>query len=102
MLRKCLRKPMGFLAMVFGRQHACYDSHFRTGEYKLAHQLSGQASVEIRFDAYNARTAAFRGIGGYTNDPNTLAFGLVDQRGKTLRVPCGQNDSIDTAGDEFL
>ena len=99
--RKCFRKPIGFLAMIFSIQHTRNHGHPGARRHKLPHQLPCQPAVQPRFYANDARPPAFRSIGGHTNYADAFLFRVVDKRLEKLRVSCRENDSVDPALHEF-
>src|SRR5215469_11205285 len=101
-LRKSFRKSMRLLTMVFRHQHTGHHRYFGPRRQKLPHQFAGETSVQVRLDANDTGAPAVRGVGRYANHADTLVFCFIDQRGQTLGVPGGQNNSIHTARDELF
>ena len=90
-----LRKSRSVFAVIFGREHAGDDRYFGTRRHTLAHQFAGEATVQVRLDADDARTVAFRSIRGNTNDAYSFFLCFIDQWRQILRTSGGEDDSID-------
>ena len=89
-LRERFGEAVRLLAMIFRGQHARYDRNMRARRHKLAHQFTGQASIQPRFHAHDAGAAAVRGVGRDANHGNASFLGLVDQGLEARRISGGQ------------